>query len=351
MKVRIKKSVWSSKFYIPDQRKKVKKLFKRKNSKNFHKYKHKKPKNPYAKKSHRRINMSAKMDFPKHIKKINNFIHDCEKYQNHYKLSMDLRNVSEINNAAILLLTANLDRIFEKKLVKRKAISPKSDIDDRLAAIGFWDVVCVNPPVYDKDSRYLRIIKMNSPRIENNGFHQEIIDFFSEAHNIEYNYKDKLFDAVYEACTNSIEHAYNENEQNKRVWFLGSYDENSRELEFIFYDVGMGIFTSLGKQTSKFKLLLRYLKIFGKDKTLEKLCTTRLSRYKKDPTQTSRGAGMISFKEFIEAISQTREAELEIFTENLLYSTKNGVTKLDSPIVGTLIRWVIGDRYGQNLRV
>ncbi|TLD80161.1 hypothetical protein LS68_008055 [Helicobacter sp. MIT 05-5293] len=261
------------------------------------------------------------------------------------KISIDLRELERIDNTSILLLTANINNIFNSnKLYRNKKLAPFKDIDERLAVIGFWDALCVNPPRYEKDIDFLRIKALSGAQIPDNGFHQEIINFFTQAHGIDSQHKDRLFDAVFEACANSFEHAYSEDNTNKQIWFLGSYDKQKDELEFIFYDIGMGIFKSLeSKNTHLGKLIRRYIIKFGKDRTLEKLCTTDLSKYKRDKSKIKRGSGMISFKQFIKEISTTRKANLQVITENLFYSSYNGKTaRISKPIKGTLIRWTIG---------
>ncbi len=270
----------------------------------------------------------------------------CQKNQedNSQKISIDLRSLERIDNTSILLLTANINNIFEK-LYRNKKLAPRRDIDERLAVIGFWDALCVNPPEYKKDIDFLRIKLLKGYKIPDNGFHQEIIKFFTQEHNISEEHREGLFDAVFEACANSFEHAYNERDTDKQIWFLGSYDKQQNELEFVFYDIGMGIFNSLESQRSQFgRLIKKYILRFGKGKALEKLCTTNLSKYKKDDKdKANRGNGMISFKDFIDKISTTREANLEVATEDFFYSSLDGeITRISKPIKGTLIRWVVG---------
>ncbi|MGP1561630.1 MAG: hypothetical protein ACTTIC_06015 [Helicobacteraceae bacterium] len=252
--------------------------------------------------------------------------------------------MERIDNTSILLLTANLNNIFEK-LYRKKKLAPSMDIDERLAVIGFWDALCANPPEHKIDIDFLRIKLLQGHKIPDNGFHQEIINFFTQEHNVSGEHREGLFDAVFEACANSFEHAYDENDTNKQIWFLGSYNKQQNELEFVFYDIGMGIFNSLESQHSRFgRLIKKYILRFGKGNALKRLCTTNLSKYKKDQNKTNRGNGMISFKDFIDKISTTRRANLEVATEDFFYSSRDGeVTRIYKPIKGTLIRWVVGD--------
>lgn len=89
--------------------------------------------------------------------------------------------------------------------------------------------------------------------------------------------------------------------------------------------------------------LRKCVKMFGKDKTLEILCTTNLSKHKK--TDKKRGLGMKTYKEFVDSIKSGTEnayASLEVATDNLLYASEEGVVKMNASIEGTLIRWRIG---------
>lgn len=343
MKVKVKKSYWSSKAYNITQRDRIRNLFKRKNKKSNKKIYATRAKSPYAKKQPYEIKLPNTMIFPNNIRDCDKFITECQQAHLQYKISINLRGLEEIDNTSILLLTANINDIFNK-LYRHKKLAPCKNIDKRLATIGFWDVLCVNPPQYEEDTYFLKIKALSGIQIPDNGFHQEIINFFAQAHGIDFQYKDGLFDAVFEACANSFEHAYSEDNTNKRIWFLGSYDKDKNELEFIFYDIGMGIFKSLESKNNYFsKLIGRYIRILGKSETLKKLCTTNLSKYKKDKNKTSRGSGMISFKKIIDTISSTREANLQVITEDLFYSSYNGkTTRISKPIKGTLIRWTIG---------
>lgn len=110
----------------------------------------------------------------------------------------------------------------------------------------------------------------------------------------------------------------------------------------MFYDIGMGIFKSLEESETRFgRIISRCIKMFGADKTLVKLCTTDLSKYK----EKKRGLGMQAYKKFIDAISKERNAVLEVITDNLRYSSdKNIVEKVKVKIQGTLIIWRLGEK-------
>ena len=131
----------------------------------------------------------------------------------------------------------------------------------------------------------------------------------------------------------------------KRYGLWGAYNEEEKEIEFIFYDTGIGIFRSLEIGRNKFaQNLCRVLRRIGKEKTLRILCKSNLSRYK--DKNNNRGFGMIAFKNFIDTIKRdsSKDASLEVATDEFLYLTKNDkIIRLKSKIRGTFIRWSIKD--------
>lgn len=337
MKIKIKKSVLSSKKYNINIRNKFKNKIKRQSKKKKSKpiYLATIQQSSFVKKPTKIIPTPAKVEFPNDINKITRYLYDIQRCKNH-KLIIDHRNMKEIDNVSILLMTAGISNIFnDKKLKKHKKYIPNKHIDERLAAIGYWNALCVGDNIKD-NLDYLRITSDSKETIDNE-LHANIVNFFAKKDEIIMAYKDELFDAIYEAMANAKEHAYKGTD--KKIWLLGSY--NKREIEFVFYDIGQGIFESLAENTTKFgKILRRFSGIFGKNRTLERLCTTNLSKYK---NQGERGLGMMAFKDFVDIVekSGSYEALLEVTTSNLMFSSKNGTTKINQSIHGTLIRWVI----------
>lgn len=340
MRVKIKQSVLSSKKYDIRIRNAFKKT-KRKDKK-IPKIVGAKPRSPRARLSKKIINTPKVLIFPKNLRELTNHLDEIKELKDSCKLSINHSKIQTIDNVSILLLTASVNGIFDdKKLIKNKKLAPNKEINERLSAIGYWEALCVNPPISNKDLDYLKIRNHDGEKIDNN-LHTDILDFFIKHHNIPEIYRDNLFDAIYEAMVNTKEHAYSGTKRN--LWFLGAYDKDKDEIEFLIYDKGMGIFKSL--ETSN-KMLANFLrkcvKMFGKDKTLEILCTTNLSKYKK--TDKKRGLGMKTYKEFVDSIKSGTEnayASLEVATDNLLYASGEGVVKMNAGIEGTLIRWRIG---------
>lgn len=340
MRVKIKQSVLSSKKYDIRIRNAFRKT-KRKDKK-ISKIVGAKPRSPRARLSKKIINTPKVLIFPKNLRELTKHLDEIKELKDSCKLSINHSKIQTIDNVSILLLTAGVNGIFDdKKLVKNKKLAPNKEINERLSAIGYWEALCVNPPISNKDLDYLKIRNHDGEKIDNN-LHTDILDFFIKHHNIPEIYRDNLFDAIYEAMANIKEHAYSGTKRN--LWFLGAYDKDKDEIEFLIYDKGMGIFKSL--ETSN-KMLANFLrkcvKMFGKDKTLEILCTTNLSKHKK--TDKKRGLGMKTYKEFVDSIKSGTEnayASLEVATDNLLYASEEGVVKMNAGIEGTLIRWKIG---------
>lgn len=355
MKVFVKLSRASSKKNVPNIKRKIRKLFKRKNKK----CDRERPFAPPHDICHRnkvlyRIDMPEKMVFPEDIKILKSTLDKLKGYQDKrhsHRMSIDHRKMSIIDNASILLMTVGINNIFNgEKLIKSSKVSPVKSIDQRLAAIGYWDALCINPKkeTIEEGRKYLKIDYRNGENIDNK-FHYPIIEFFTaedeDRDEILKKNKDELFDAIFEAMANSSEHAFVDFDGDKKIWFMGARNKKEKEIEFIFYDTGIGIFKSLEIGRSKFvQRFHRISRRIGKENTLKTLCKSNLSRYK--DKNNNRGFGMIAFKNFIDTVQRdpSKEASLEVATDGLLYLTKNdSIIRLKSKIQGTFIRWTIRD--------
>ncbi len=297
-------------------------------------------KNPYKINSYN-IDIEGTIIFPRDIKKIYQKIHDIQKHIKIYKIAINHKKLEEIDNISILMLTALISQANcnNKKYQKNKRLSPKKEINERLSAIGYWEALCFNHISNNTNLDYLKIVNHNGEKIDN-GLHIKIVNFALEKTGLTEEYKDIFMDAVYEAMANAKEHAYNSID--KKIWLMGAYNKETKETEIIFYDIGIGIFQSLEDSNKKFaKFLNKFAKIFGKDKTLEKLCTTNLSKYKKNKR---RGLGMMVYKKLIDGLSAERNAILELYSDSLCYSTNKGTHAIQGNIKGTLVRWIIGEK-------
>lgn len=350
MKIKLKGAYFTSKKYTPTHIKKFRnKINRRKKVRTFY-VNQNFSRNPLAKplrKPSYPLKLNDKISFPEDIYHINNYIKNMERHVKTHKIIIDHRAMTDIDNASILLLTASINSTFShEKLTRHKKYIPQDKmLNTRLTEIGYWNALCINPPKRQKNLNYLKITKGNGSEVQNN-FHVDIINFFSSEHNIDDEDRENLFDAIFEAMANSAEHAFTGyKEEDKRIWLLGSFNKNTKELEFIFYDVGIGIYQSLkNKKNQLAKVLFRFSEMFGYNKALKKIYTDDLSKYKRKDKK-GRGLGIIAFKNFIDKISEKREAYLEIATDDKIYLTKDGIVKdMKKPIKGTLIRWVIGER-------
>ncbi len=351
MKVVVGLSRASSKKNIPNMKRKIRKQFKRKNKKCDREHAFAPPRDIYHKnKVLHKIDMPEKMIFPEDIKTLNSTLEKLDYYRSKrhsHRISIDHRKMTVIDNASILLMTVGINNIFHgEKLIRNGKVSPPKLIDQRLAAIGYWDALCINPQkeTIEEGQKYLKIDYRDGESIDNE-FHYPIIDFFTGKDQILEKNKDELFDAIFEAMANSSEHAFVNFDGDKKIWFMGAYNEEEREIEFIFYDTGIGIFKSLETGRSKFvQNLYRLSRRIGRANTLRTLCRSNLSRYK--DKNNNRGFGMIAFKNFIDTIKRdsSKDASLEVATDEFLYLTKNdSIIRLKSKIQGTFIRWSIKD--------
>lgn len=351
MKVIVGLSRASSKKNIPNMKRKTRKQFKRKNKKCGREHTFAPPRDIYHKnKVLHKIDMPEKMIFPEDIKTLNSTLEELDYYRNKrhsHRISIDHRKMTVIDNASILLMTVGINNIFHgEKLIRNSKVSPPKLIDQRLAAIGYWGALCINPKkeTIEEGRKYLQIDYRDGESIDNE-FHYPIIDFFTGKDRILEKNKDELFDAIFEAMANSSEHAFVNFDGDKKIWFMGAYNEEEKEIEFIFYDTGIGIFKSLESEKNKFSIAMhRLLKRIGKGNTLRTLCRSNLSKYK--DKNKNRGFGMIAFKNFIDTVCQdpSKDASLEVATDGFLYLTKNdSIIRLKSKMQGTFIRWSVRD--------
>lgn len=341
----------SSKRNILNMKRKIRKQFKRKNKKCDQEHTFAPPRDIYHKnKVLHKIDMPEKMIFPEDIKTLNSTLEELDYYRNKrhsHRISIDHRKMTVIDNASILLMTVGINNIFHgEKLIRNSKVSPPKLIDQRLAAIGYWGALCINPKkeTIEEGRKYLQIDYRDGESIDNE-FHYPIIDFFTGKDRILEKNKDELFDAIFEAMANSSEHAFVNFDGDKKIWFMGAYNEEEKEIEFIFYDTGIGIFRSLEIGRSEFvRKFYRISRRIGKENTLRTLCKSNLSRYK--DKNNNRGFGMIAFKNFIDTVKRdsSKDASLEVATDEFLYLTKNDkIIRLKSKIQGTFIRWSIKD--------
>ncbi|RDU73915.1 hypothetical protein CQA57_04420 [Helicobacter anseris] len=351
MKIKYKTLIFTSKKYDLRIKNSFKKIIRTKIRKKNCSHKINKPKSPMARKQKYEILLEKSIIFPQSLKKISTFILELEEKIGLGHIMIRLNKLTQIDNLSILILTALIYKAFGNNKLKRnkKRIPREKNINSRLEAIGFWEALCFNPPKIKKYTEFLKVTRVPINESKND-FHLEIINFFSDKIALNESQKDALFDAVFEASANSIEHSRSVTD----AWFLGFYDEENNQIELAFYDTGVGIFSSIDEmEEDRFKkMLLKIRGIFGKEKMLKLLCTTHLSKYKKDRISIKsgiRGNGMPSYIRSAKEISENHLTYIEVMTDNYLYSSYNNETKkIKYYLKGTLIRWVINISRGFN---
>jgi len=262
------------------------------------------------------------------------------------KFSINHKDMKNITKESLLLLTAEIERcasISNKKLKPNYKLFPKDhNINLLLDKIGYWKHF--NMPIKKStdlqcDDLYLQITSDTKVKGQKIG---ELIEFFETLVHFEPFIRDKFSDALMEAASNTVEHAYSDNIQNSigKWWLTASLNKNTNEISFVFYDQGDGILNTLEKSNKsiKFKKLVdEWINIFGYSKAeiLKKLVTTNLSQYKDD----RRGNGLVSFKSFIDEVDN---GELSISTDDFTYFVSSDkIVKYKEKLNGTLLSWRI----------
>lgn len=155
------------------------------------------------------------------------------------------------DNASILLLTAEFYDILKDKLIRRQKLSPKNkNMAYKLEQIGYLEALCGNVKKTERSPKYLKIKHNDNWEKTINDFHCDVIAEFENVYDnfgMDDKNKDQLKDAIFEALANAAEHAFvgQDRNEHRRIWLMGEYDEKNKELEFIFYDSGIGIFESI----------------------------------------------------------------------------------------------------------
>ena len=169
MKIKIKKSVLSSKIYNAQIKRSFRKKIKR--YKRDRKYMNASVRktNPSAEQGRKIIEVPSEILFPSNINKIDDFTKELNIYFKTHKISISHKKLTNIDNISILILTAKIDMLtLDTKLFRNKKFIPKSKIiNERLTEIGYWEALCCNAPVKQENLDFLRMTSSNSVEMNN----------------------------------------------------------------------------------------------------------------------------------------------------------------------------------------
>ncbi|MBE3610508.1 hypothetical protein [Campylobacter californiensis] len=367
MKIKIKNSKISSKFYVKNIKRKIRKIFK-----NVHSRKKRQKHKIHEAKE---IYFASRLNFEKDIDGILEIAPEIDEYlkiSRNHKILLNHSRINDISIGALLYLVGQISRINKVLKVSRQAgLKYRDDLginanNEKIKylfyKIGYWKYFGINNRPYEisdtsvKDSYFLEIHSSNEwkPELLNKtrAFIEQETDFFQKDYEKIYQFDD----IVKEAMGNSLEHAYPKDfnevgKDQKRWWVCGHYDKQENCLDLVFYDYGVGIRRSMKNNLGEDAEIHLFDKVKDKLKEdadlIELAINGDLSKYK-NYKERDRGKGLKRFKNFAKECGYN--CELVIVSNKGKYkfcynhTTKQEQTfkdKLKREIDGMFIKWRI----------
>lgn len=378
MKIKVRKSKISSKFYTKNIKRKIRKLFK-----NIH---GRKKRQKYKIHEAKEICFSNHLNLAKDIDSILEIAPQIDEYlkisQSH-KILLNHSRINDISIGALLYLVGQISRINKVlKASRQVGLKYRDNLginanNEKLKylfyKIGYWKYFGINHMPYKisktADGSYFLNIQSSTDAGINllndiKQFIREHTAFFANRYEIEYNFDDILK----EAMANSLEHAYPNNfnkpdKENGRWWTCGHYDKTRQILEIICYDYGVGIRESISNNLHKkeadglknkvselFQTTINKIASYVKnsdDASLIKMAIDgEIPKYNKKLEPRDRNKGFKRFKNF--AIECGYDCELVVVSGKGKYKFCYNNTKkekleekttLNGNIDGMLIKW------------
>lgn len=269
MKIKIKNSKISSKFYTKNIKRKIRKLFK-----NIH---GRKKRQKYKIHEAKEICFASRLNFEKDIDGILEIAPEIDEYlkiSRNNKILLNHSRINDISIGALLYLVGQISRISRiLSSSNRQGLKYRSDLginknNERLKylfnKIGYWRYFGITQAPYKinnslNDSYFLDIQSATDAGLtlltQVKQFIANHTTLFEAGYEIEYGFDDILK----EAMGNSLEHAYpadgfnNAAKERGRWWICGHYDKTKQILEIVCYDYGVGIRNSIDINLHKTK--------------------------------------------------------------------------------------------------
>lgn len=269
--------------------------------------------------------------------------------------SVNFDKLRSISTPAALVLTAEISN-WEDSI--RNKLEPKitrwnDDIYQQLNDLGFFDLF-LNQPEKPKckkcqntDKKLVRYIK---GFCGDTGKIKELKRELSKIVGDDIKKWNFLNDGLDEAITNVFHHAYPKNVPRRSIhesWYLtGSYQEKTKQLKVVFYDLGVGIpstLTTSGKREKALEYLSQVPAIDRKKDEVLLKAAVDLGR-----TRTGRADRGKGLQDLLEFIKQRKNGHLSILSAKGQYSfsVNNDLEEIKTarslrPISGTIITWSV----------
>lgn len=164
---------------------------------------------------------------------------------------IDISNVKEISSDVILYLLSILDMFKERGGVWQVKGNAPKDLKCRELFIesGFYKYVDSKMPSSFDNRKFLSVKSGVSGMLVDGEFAKKVIDFSVYHLNTEKSLITKKIYGTLIACmANTKNHAYTEDDYDRRWWATALYDENNKKVNFTFLDNGMGIPATVRKR-------------------------------------------------------------------------------------------------------
>lgn len=265
---------------------------------------------------------------------------------------LDHSTINNVEISALLVLASEIQKNTHGKdisLHSQEKYRPKDlKINKMLEDIGYWKHFGISTKSSNINSNFH--LKITDGCMANFAGYTKIRQFYKVHIGISnLDIIEKLDDAITESIANAAEHAYTVKkilqkrktlQMLKHWWLCGSYDEESKILQFICYDQGVGLKAAVNhNDTISIRKYIKNFVSFSHSAVIKTLLKKDLTKY----NSQDRGYG---FKRFEELIDEYDTGKLEIYSQKgYCCVDKNSGTKTISQkdfsgvIEGTLISW------------
>lgn len=152
-----------------------------------------------------------------------------------------MKNVKKLTVDAIIYTLAIQRNINEYKQIKFRYIGDRPDNNEMyeyLKESGFFNFVNTKLPVYSSKSNKIQI---TTDKFVDTCTAKRICDFINQSLNTRKGFTDELYDVIIELMTNTVQHAYEDNEILKvNQWYI-YVEDNDGVINLVFVDTGHGI--------------------------------------------------------------------------------------------------------------
>lgn len=265
-------------------------------------------------------------------------------------ITLDLDHVKDIDAAAALMLAAEIDVWRLRSLrntLKSHDRSWDLNIRKKLHDMGLFDLLRIKSQsqIHHSPSDGIIFMKFESDSKVNLDGYLNLREGIERCMGHEILHRIPLCAGVAEALTNSLHHAYENEERIKKWWISASYSHQTKELIFLCYDRGQTIPKTLPNSGIIENLLAAMGWIGINDKIDSDLIHAALVTKRTATKKKHRGKGIPELKHFVDAHDS---GKLSIYSRHgVVHYRKNGENKkmekkqISNPIRGTLIEWCI----------